>query len=128
MITGYTAGARHAPHVRLEVLGTDGTRERIEFLVDTGFSEFVTLPRHLVTALSLEPLEVDRLIMADGTPVDVPVFEAVVAWDGDRYGVPVVELESTPLLGCAMMTDYRLEVNFASGGDVVLLRRTGMTE
>ncbi len=54
----------------------------IEFVVDTGFTDFLTLPAGAVAAMGLPFLHRAPIVLADGSTEAVAVYEAVILWSG----------------------------------------------
>lgn len=60
----------------------DGREISIEFVVDTGFTDYLTLPLEAVTLLGL-PFSVELpAFLADGSDVLLPVYKADIVWMG----------------------------------------------
>lgn len=110
MITGIVE--RYHALVRLTVRGREGREGEAEFVLDTGFTGFLTLPPSVCGALELRYLRPMPATLAGGNPVIVEVYEAVVLWDGEERDVEVLAMENTPLLGMLMLdgSDVRLQV------------------
>src|ERR1700720_855122 len=98
MITGVVSRDREAI-VRLRVRGPQGVELEIDTVLDTGFTEYLTLPQSSVAGLSLSWLFTEDVTLADGGLVPVGVFECVVDWDGQQRSCGVHCLEGSPLLG-----------------------------
>ncbi len=56
--------------------------QEIEGVVDTGFSEFLTIPHKLTEELQLTFDGVDYLILANGEIETFEVYKVTVTWDG----------------------------------------------
>jgi clan AA aspartic protease len=106
--------------VKLEVRGPTGTKIEVEFVLDTGFTEYLTLPPNLISALSLPLRLASPMYLADGTRVMVQVYDAVVLWDGRER---LVGIHSTPggaLLGMSLLYGSRLLLDVVDGGPVTI--------
>ena len=94
------------PIVPLRIVLPDGGQYRIEFLVDTGYDGQLTLLPDLVQLLALVPTgETREAIVASGAVVGWPVYRASVLWNGQVRNVEVLESDTPPLLGMAMLYD-----------------------
>lgn len=92
----------------------------IEFVVDTGYTGYLTLPPAAVAALGL-PFEYDLPAnLADDSEVLVPVHAATILWNGVEQPVRVLALGKRPLLGTAMLDGNELVVQFAESGLVTV--------
>ena len=97
--------------IRLTVAGPSGAREDIEAVVDTGFTESLSLPRAVIARLALPPRGSADFLLADGTVVPLRAFRADVLWHGEVTGVFVAEADSAPLVGMALLRGSRLTVD-----------------
>jgi clan AA aspartic protease len=61
------------------LLSTD-TILSIEFVVDTGFNGYLTLPVNAVGALNLPLFSTIITILADGTHAEIPTHVATIDW------------------------------------------------
>lgn len=120
MITGTVTegGAR----IHLKVVGSQGREQEVEALLDTGYSEFLTLAPDLVAALGLTWRRLDRSILADGSVCIFDVYDGQVMWDGRLCHVFVAELGTTPLVGMALLNGYELKLQVRPGGEVTIKR------
>ncbi len=92
----------------------------IEFVVDTGFTDFLTLPPAAVTALSLPFLYGMSANLADDSTVEIPVYLAAILWNGITQEVRVLATGKRLLLGTALLDQCRLEAHFVEGGPVIV--------
>ncbi len=92
----------------------------IEFVVDTGFAGFLTLPPSAVAALGL-PYQFDTPAnLADDSEVQMAVHEAVVLWNGMEAVVRVLATGKRPLLGIALLAGQELIMQCINGGAVTI--------
>ncbi len=119
MITG-SVNASLTPYVQFTVRGPLGEDRAILFLMDTGFSGQMSLPSYLIGKLSLLYTGVDEVVLADGTTLQVEMYEALVIWDGHERRVVVTTLEDEPLLGTELLHHHDLSIRFEDGGLVVI--------
>ena len=84
----------------------------LEFIVDTGFTEFLTLPLAAVTAMRLPFLYPLDAGLADGSTTRMPVHRATILWNGQERDISVVATGRRPLLGTALLEDQELRVRF----------------
>ncbi len=106
--------------ITIVVRGTSGSEEQIEATVDTGFSDYLTLPRAMISALGLPYRTSTTGVLADGRRVRVSVYFAKVVWDGRERGVLVLDTGGTPLIGMALLHGQRLVVDVVAGGKVAI--------
>ncbi len=90
----------------------------IDFVVDTGFVGFLTLPPPAVTALGL-PYQFDTPAnLADDSEVQLAVHSASILWDGEVRVVRVLATGKRPLLGMALLAGQELIMQCTDGGAV----------
>ena len=118
MISGAVNAGLEAA-IRLEVLGADG-QQRVEAIIDAGFSGFLTLPPALIMLLRLTWLAREPSILADGTVGLFDLYRATVIWDGRARTVEVNAAGAEPLLGMAMLQGYDVCMQVRAGGTVTI--------
>lgn len=92
----------------------------IDFVVDTGYTGFLTLPPAAVSLLGL-PSEYDLPAnLADGSEILVPVHAATILWQGTELSVRVLAMGHRPLLGTEMLAGHELVAQFANNGLVTI--------
>lgn len=119
MIEG-RVNARLEATVSLDVRRPGGGSRSIEAVVDTGYSEFLTLPPTEVGELGLPYKHQGVARLADGSEVAFDVYDAELDWDGRLIEVLVDEAETTPLVGMALLEGHRLHVDVEHGGQVLI--------
>ncbi len=97
----------------------------LDFVVDTGFNGYLTLPPQAVGAMNLPLHSSTPIKLADGSEALTAIHLATVVWDGIEKVVLVLASGYKPLLGAAMMEGYHLEINFADNGLVSLEKIPG---
>jgi clan AA aspartic protease len=95
---------------------------KIEFVVDTGFEGFLTLPPPAVAALGLPYLHDLSAKLADDNSIRVDVRSATIVWDGEEYEVTVLALGQRPLLGTSLLDGNEACIQFTDGGLVTIDR------
>lgn len=92
----------------------------IEFVVDTGFNGYLTLPLSAVGAMNLPLFSTTIAILADGTHVEIPTHIATINWQDRELRVPVLAMGTKPLLGMGLLDRCRLIVEFSEDGSIEL--------
>ena len=82
--------------VTLTVRGPSGLSRVIDAVIDTGFSEFLTVPPELATELELDYLTLAEMVLADGSVEKFDVFKLMVMWDGHSRQVEAHVSNSIP--------------------------------
>lgn len=92
----------------------------IEFVVDTGFIGFLTLPPAAVATLGL-PYQFDTSAnLADNSEVQMAVHSVTIIWNGVQRVVGVLATGKRPLLGMALLEDHELVVQCVDSGLVTI--------
>lgn len=121
MITGEVTSDREAI-IRLSIRGPLEPRLDVDFVIDTGFTDYMTLPRGLVDRLGLPLRETANFTLADGSHAVMDLFRIDVLWDGTSRGALVAAAEGTPLVGMALLEGFHLAADMVRGGAVSITR------
>lgn len=90
----------------------------IDFVVDTAFQGYLTLPVRAVSALNLPFWQSIPANLADGNLVSVDVHVATIMWHGIDYQAEVLAMGNRPLLGVALLDGNLLTISYEEGGMV----------
>jgi clan AA aspartic protease len=102
------------------VRSSTGTEISIEAIIDTGFTDFLTLAPDVVAALALPHRTDMDVMLGDGSIVSLPVYEAVVIWDGQDRTIFVHAAEGGALVGMSMLHGHELRMQVVPSGDVLI--------
>ncbi len=119
MITG-SINAKIEAVIPLEVFEAQGQARALDVILDTGYSGYLTLPAETAAAFGLHSSGTEQLTLADGTEVIARICSATVVWDGRPRHVDVDVLETSPLVGMALLKGYELNARIVEGGPVTL--------
>ena len=117
MIAGKVTRDREAV-VQVEFQGVGGRPQRVEAVLDTGFTEFIALPPDEIASLGLPLVGMQRMILADGSVTALAVYDAVVHWHDARIVVQAIETEGGALVGMALLHGSRLTMEVVEDGTV----------
>jgi clan AA aspartic protease len=92
----------------------------IEFVLDTGFVGFLTLPPATVARLALPFRYRVPAGLADGSQVMVDVHVATILWHGVARRTEVIATGRQPLLGTSLLAGNDLSIRFADGDPVTI--------
>jgi clan AA aspartic protease len=106
----------------LTIRGFTGQELAITALLDTGFSDWLSLTNEQVVTLGLLPSGVAESELADGSIVPVTLYTAIVVWEGIERLIEIVGGDTDPLLGIKLLEGYRLVADFADNGTLQLTR------
>ena len=107
--------------IPLKLRGANGMEVEIEASVDTGFSEYITLPQSWITALAPPYASDDIMTLADGSSIIVAMYYCIVIRDGRDIPVRAHHAEGTSLVGMSMMDNYKLVLDAKIGGTLTLI-------
>ena len=100
----------HAAHIEVEVSESDGGHE---FIIDTGFSDFLYLPEDRIAAWNLPFLGTVPMTLADQSVIIADVYEATMNWFGSSHQVTVTAGSTgcDSLLGMRLLEGCRIELD-----------------
>ena len=119
MIRG-VVNARLQGIVTLQATGPSGRMREINAVIDTGFTDFLTLSHEIVDELDLDFAINVQAFLADGSEEILPMFNVTVTWDGEPRRVRAIATRGELLLGMAMLHGRRLVVEVVEGGQVAV--------
>jgi clan AA aspartic protease len=119
MMTGVVTAGREAI-VRVRLRSLQGQEVAIDTVLDTGFTEALSLPQTWMDTLALPLIELDEMTLADGSVIQVEVYEGRVIWDGQEHPIVIHCVEGSPLLGMSLLYDYLLTIQVVAGGSVTI--------
>lgn len=117
MIVGQV-NARLQARVDIEMMAAQGPSQRLQAVLDTGFSGSLALPMSVVRSLGLARVGLERGTLADGSVATMEVHEGTVLWCGRALRVEVQATDSVPLLGMELLHPFRVRLDVTPGGAV----------
>ena len=118
MITGKITVHQEAV-IELEVISLNRP-EKIEAVIDTGFTGYLTLPSTLIAHLKLQQAGEQSAILGDENRVVLKRHVAKVLWHGEERDVYVLQAEGGPLIGMSLLHGSRLILDVVTDGDVTI--------
>jgi clan AA aspartic protease len=106
--------------IPVDVIDAGGQPYRVNTVIDTGFSGFLTLPPSMITALGLSFLGRQQVILGNGSVDLLDVYGATVRWDGQDCPVEVDCADTEPLVGMSLLEGYDLHIETQVGGMVTI--------
>lgn len=117
MITG-VVNSYHEATIQVPIQTADTQEQRIEFILDTGFSGSLTLPQSIITALRLPFRSRGSALLADGSEIDFDIYVATVIWDGEPRNVLIEAADTDPLVGMGLLYGFNINIQAIDGGSV----------
>jgi clan AA aspartic protease len=118
MMTGNVSGRHALVPVTLRIFGQPDLS--IEFVLDTGFAGFLSLPPAAVARLALPFRYRVPAGLADGSQIMVSVHVATILWHGAEHRTEVIATGRQPLLGTSLLDGNDLSIRFDDGGPVTI--------
>jgi clan AA aspartic protease len=98
----------------------DQPKLALEFVIDTGFKGYLTLPESAVEALQLPFFDRITANLADDSSIDVSLYVATILWHGESKEVPVIAMGKRPLLRTKLLAGSDLHARFLEEGAVTV--------
>ena len=117
MIVGEVKPGREAL-IRLTLAGSTEQTVELDAIVDTGFTDYLTVSKRLVDRLGLQFRESMAYELANGELDMFDLYEGRVLWDRRWREVIVSLADGGVLVGMALMQGYHLSVEVIDGGRV----------
>lgn len=117
MITGVVSSRREI-QIRLPVCDAAGQLKEVETILDSGFNGTLTLPPELIRLLGLPWRSRGSAYLANGSLEQFDIYLATVTWNGNPRTILVQELDTSPLLGMALLAGHELRARIVAGGKV----------
>lgn len=121
MIYGTVTPFREAT-IPLRIYGPTGLVLDIVAAIDTGFSDYLTLPQDMIRGLLLPSANTMRVMLADGSYAWLGVYLATVDWDGAPVDITVLEADGGPLVGMSLLSGFSVYLEVVDGGNVEVSR------
>ncbi len=102
--------------VLLTLRGEDDREEQVEVVVDTGFTGFLVLPSRIIRDLGLVQLDINEIVLANGSIVRMAVYEVLITWHEEERAVLAYAGEGDALLGMSLLRGSFGSFEFFSGG------------
>ncbi|MFM7382397.1 MAG: clan AA aspartic protease [Microcystaceae cyanobacterium] len=102
------------------VIRNNSITQRVDAVIDTGFSGFLTLPSDIISTLQLSWEGRDIATLGDGTFCTFEVYTGWVIWDGEYREIYINESETIPLIGMRLLRTYDLNIQAIEGGLVTI--------
>ena len=125
MITGQVSAERLAV-VRASVKASGnkaGSNEIIDFIIDTYFDGYLSLPPALIEQMGLPFLNYHWFTLADDSPYRFPVHAAIIVWDGEKRGTLALASDGSPTIGTSLLHGFHFAADWIDGGEVTLSAR-----
>ena len=111
---------RLEPMVVVEISNGDGAFQPVEALLDTGFSENLTLPPDTVARLGLKYVNRIPINLAGGQQIQASIHEGFVKWFGHEREIYVIAAEGQPLLGMSLLAGCKITIRARPGGEALI--------
>ena len=104
--------------VEISVEDSNGGLHPIRVIVDTGFTDWLTLPTDFIKLLRLTRDDNREVTLADGSVTVYQNYKGKILWHERLRPVAIIALDAQPLLGTKALAGSRLTIDFQDGGEV----------
>ena len=92
----------------------------IDAVIDTGFTDFLTLPLTIITSLNLQLYSREEVTLGNGSVGIFDVYPGFVIWDGEFKRIDINAAETLPLMGMNLLYGYRMQLDAIANGKVTI--------
>ena len=111
---------RLEPMVDLEISNGDGQYQPVKALLDTGFSEYLTLPPDAVARLGLKHARYTSMTLADGQEIQASIYMGAVKWFGRIRDIEIIATDGPSLLGMSLLAGSKITIRAQAGGEMLI--------
>jgi clan AA aspartic protease len=104
--------------VTFRALRADGATIQISAVIDTGFTEFLTLPLALMQELEFPLIGGNDMVLADGGIKRILLHVGTIQWHDEERLIPVHRCDSDPLIGMSLLVGSKLNIEVIPSGRV----------
>ena len=108
------------PVITIEVLDHRDVAHEIDFILDAGFSGYMSLPPDTVRRLGLARSGQREVVVADGSRHTVDVYAANTSVNRKSRVAIALQLNAPPLVGMRLLAGCTLSIDVSVGGSVVV--------
>ena len=102
------------------IMNRNGQFQTVEFVVDTGFDGFLSLPAELIHRLGLEPYGNADITFANGQRELWNTWHCRIRWHDRPRDIVALESRGEVLVGMALLEGSQLTIQVRTGGAVVI--------
>ena len=99
-------------------MDAEGQPRSLEVVLDTGFTGYLTLPSESISQLGLPSVGQRTFELANGELFDFRVYLGSLSWHGRPSDVLVLQSDSVPLLGMALLWGSRITIRLRKNSAV----------
>lgn len=104
--------------IPVTIRNAGGQAQKMNAIIDTGFSGYLSLPLATIVFLQLTFAESRVYSLGNNEQVNFDLYEAVLEWDGSERTILVLASEAHPLVGMSLLKGFRLVIDAIDGGEV----------
>ena len=108
------------PMITLALSGENSATVEVDFAIDTGFTEVMTLPPDIIEELNLRFNKEIFLTLADGTAYLGVAYTGRVRWHDSVREIEVISVDADPLVGMRLLAGSNLSIDAEPGGAVTI--------
>ncbi len=119
MIRG-KVGTNQQALVPVDIKDGNGRHQRVEVVLDTGFTGDLVLPGEIIRGLDLPFVGQRTFELANGEHFEFAAYLATVSWHGRLRDTLALQSDSVPLLGMTLLWGSRVSVYAMEDGAVII--------
>jgi clan AA aspartic protease len=104
----------------LKALGRAGQVADLTAIIDTGFSDFLSLPPAIIRDLGFEFEDPVTVILADGSETVLDTYAGRIEWDNRELRIVVIEADGDALIGMSLLRGHRLQLDVGEHGPLLI--------
>ncbi|MYC33377.1 MAG: clan AA aspartic protease [Chloroflexi bacterium] len=108
------------PTLSLAVSGDHSVAVEVDFAIDTGFTEVMTLPPDIISELNLQFNKEISLTLADGAVYSGVAYTGWVRWHDSVREIEVISVDADPLVGMKLLAGSNLSIDAEPDGAVTI--------
>jgi clan AA aspartic protease len=101
-----------------------GNLLKLDAVIDTGFSGYLTLPLATITMLQLPFLSSRVFSLGNNSQVNFDIYMATLLWNGQDRDIQILASEAHPLVGMSLLKGFRITIDAVDGGEVHIAPHT----
>lgn len=105
--------------VSLELLNALNQLQPVDFILDSGFTGYLSLSHEIVQQLGLNPRGTQEGQLADGSVSFCQLVNVTVIWNGIPQRLEA-QILGEPLIGTRLLKGFELRAKFVRNGEVTI--------
>jgi clan AA aspartic protease len=117
-----TVNDRNEAVVRVRLSGPSGAQLEVDAIIDTGFTDSLSIPNLIVAQLGLVQSAESIVYLADGSKHAIEVVAVEAEWMGFPRQIFAYAMGREVLVGMRLLAGYELRIEMKPGGVVEITK------